>query len=944
MPTIAQAAQGVVTALWGRALIRNADGTMRELKVGDRVQRGDQILTTQDGIVQIDPDDGSATATAAKPKEAPAQSELEQVITGLNRGDAGTAPGAGLAGGGDGSLQEGLRVERIAENLTGGNGPGSGSQAVPRVEFVNGAAGATREASSSDGAPSITVDAPALTNDSTPTITGTTNLPAGATVGLVVTDADGVQQTVLATVQPGGTYSVDVPSPLAEGNYAVVATATDAAGNAASANDTGAIDLTAPSITVDAPALTSDATPTITGTTNLPAGSTVSLVVTDSNGVAQTLSATVQPGGTYSVEVPSPLAEGNYSVVATAVDAAGNAATANDAGAIDLTAPNVTVDAPALTNDSTPTITGTTNLPAGSTVSLVVTDANGVAQTLSATVQPGGTYSVDVPNPLAEGSYTVVATATDAAGNAASADDAGAIDLTAPSITVDAPALTNDATPTITGTTNLPAGAAVSLVVTDANGVQQTVLATVQPGGTYSVDVPSPLAEGNYSVVASATDAAGNAASANDVGAIDLTAPSVTVDAPALTNDSTPTITGTTNLPAGSTVSLVVTDANGVQQTVLATVQPGGTYSVDVPSALAEGSYSVVATATDAAGNSANANDAGAIDLTAPSISVDAPALTNDATPTITGTTNLPAGATVSLVVTDANGVQQTVLATVAEGNYSVVATATDAAGNSANANDAGAIDLTAPSITVDAPALTNDSTPTITGTTNLPAGSTVSLVVTDANGVQQTVLATVQPGGTYSVDVPTPLAEGNYSVVATGIDAAGNAASANDTGAIDLTAPSITVDAPALTNDATPTITGTTNLPAGSTVSLVVTDANGVQQTVLATVQPGGTYSVDVSSPLAEGNFSVVATATDAAGNSANANDTGAIDLTAPSITVDAPALTNDATPTITGTTNLPAGSTVSLVVTDANGVQQSVLATVQPGGTYSVDVPSPL
>ncbi|TXC65690.1 DUF4175 domain-containing protein [Piscinibacter aquaticus] len=38
---------------------------------------------------------------------------------------------------------------------------------------------------------------------------------------------------------------------------------------------------------------------------------------------------------------------------------------------------------------------------------------------------------------------------------------------------------------------------------------------------------------------------------------------------------------------------------------------------------------------------------------------------------------------------------------------------------------------MTAPSITVDAPLLTNDSTPTITGTTDLPAGSTVSIVVT---------------------------------------------------------------------------------------------------------------------------------------------------------------------------------------------------------------------
>ncbi|TXC65691.1 hypothetical protein FSC37_05385 [Piscinibacter aquaticus] len=75
----------------------------------------------------------------------------------------------------------------------------------------------------------------------------------------------------------------------------------------------------------------------------------------------------------------------------------------------------------------------------------------------------------------------------------------------------------------------------------------------------------------------------------------------------------------------------------------------------DVPAALAEGAFTVTATAADAAGNSASANDAGSLDITAPTLTVDAPALTNDATPTITGTTSLPAGA-ISLVITDSAG------------------------------------------------------------------------------------------------------------------------------------------------------------------------------------------------------------------------------------------------------------------------------------------------
>ncbi|EMB2711448.1 hypothetical protein U8Z88_001994, partial [Vibrio cholerae] len=234
--------------------------------------------------------------------------------------------------------------------------------------------------------------------------------------------------------------------------------------------------------------------------------------------------------------------------------------------------------------------------------------------------------------------------------------------------------------------------------------------------------------------------------------------------------------------------------------------------------------------------------------------------------------------------------------------------------------------------ITVDAPDNTNDTTPTITGTTNAVPGSTVTLVVTDANGTQQTLTATVQADGGYSIDVTTPLAEGSYQVTASVTDPAGNTGTATDDGSIDVTAPTITVDAPDNTNDTTPTITGTTNAVPGSTVTLVVTDANGTQQTLTATVQPDGGYSVDVTTPLAEGSYQVTASVTDPAGNTGSATDNGSVDVTAPVITVDAPDNTNDATPTITGTSDAPAGSTVTLVVTDANGNQQTLTATVQP------------
>lgn len=107
-----------------------------------------------------------------------------------------------------------------------------------------------------------------------------------------------------------------------------------------------------------------------------------------------------------------------YSFSATVSDKAGNTATDVDAinvKATDLTAPKITVDAPDNSNDNTPTITGTTDAPAGSVVTIVVTDSGNKVQTFTAVVQAGGTYRADVPAALAEGNYVAKATVKDPA-------------------------------------------------------------------------------------------------------------------------------------------------------------------------------------------------------------------------------------------------------------------------------------------------------------------------------------------------------------------------------------------------------------------------------------------------------------------------------------------------------------------------------------------------
>ncbi len=984
----------VIKSLIGQVFVTSIDGVRRQVFEGDRVFAGEQVTTADGGSVTLEMANGETvqlgansswqagnpeTQDVAEAAQAPA-SELEQALAAgmdptVDLEPTAAGPGAGAGGGGAGGGHSAVMLDETAQRVDptiGFQTTGLGTPGFNLIEdndpaiFTTAAATATPDTTPPDAtAPVVTIGIDPITGDDalnsadlgTATVTITGTVGGDARVGDAITlNLGGTLYSGTVIALGNGALGFSIPVSSADlgslNTISATVSSADAAGNVgtATASRPYTVDTMAPAITVDAPAITNDTTPTITGTTDAPVGSTVTLTITQGSTVLTT-TATVVAGGTYSVDVPTGLAEGPYSVDATVTDAAGNTGSATDSGAIDTTAPAITVDAPPITNDTTPTITGTTDAPVGSVVTLTITQGTTVVTT-TATVVAGGTYSANVPAGLVEGSYAVDASITDAAGNTGSATDSGAIDTTAPAITVDAPAITNDTTPTITGTTDAPVGSTVTLTITQGSTVLTTT-ATVVAGGTYSVDVPAGLAEGPYSVDASVTDTAGNTGSATDSGTVDTTAPVITVDAPAITNDTTPTITGTTDAPVGSTVTLTITQGSTVI-TVTTPVLAGGTYIADVPQALTEGPYTVGAQVTDPAGNTGSATDSGTVDTTAPAITVDAPAITNDTTPTITGTTDAPVGSTVTLTITQGSTVLTTtatvvaggtysvdVPAGLAEGPYSVDASVTDAAGNTGSATDSGAIDTTAPAITVDAPAITNDTTPTITGTTDAPVGSTVTLTITQGSTVI-TVTTPVLAGGTYIADVPQALTEGPYTVGAQVTDPAGNTGSSTDSGTVDTTAPAITVDAPAITNDTTPTITGTTDAPVGSVITLTITQGTTVLTTT-ATVVAGGTYSANVPAGLVEGSYAVDASITDAAGNTGSATDSGAIDTTAPAITVDAPAITNDTTPTITGTTDAPVGSVITLTITQGTTVLTTT-ATVVAGGTYSADVPAGL
>ena len=100
--------------LWGAATVRTPEGLLRALKVGDIVHKGDVIVTTQDGIVQIEPEGEPVDPQA---RAAATTNEIDRVISDLDQPqpDNEVAPTAALDGGSGGGLAPGVRVDRIIE-------------------------------------------------------------------------------------------------------------------------------------------------------------------------------------------------------------------------------------------------------------------------------------------------------------------------------------------------------------------------------------------------------------------------------------------------------------------------------------------------------------------------------------------------------------------------------------------------------------------------------------------------------------------------------------------------------------------------------------------------------------------------------------------------------------------------------------------------------------
>ena len=836
-------------------------------------------------------------------------------------------------------------------------------------------------------------------------ISGTsTDLAAGSTVTVSING-----KSYSASVLADGTWQAAVPaadvSRWADGALTISASAQDTSGNPVNIGTVVDVDLAPVAISINS--VTDDNVLNAAekgqdlvlsgSSSNVEAGQTVTIIF-----AGKTWATMVDANGDWTCTVPaaelSGLKDGDASVQVSVTNMNGNAASSSQAFSVDTAAPAVTINTISGDNMLNAaeaaldlTLSGTSTAEAGQTVTVTFNGNQYTAQ-----VQANGSWTLDVPAAdlagIADGSAAVTATVSDKAGNPASAGASVLVDTTVPQITFNIVAgddIVNIAEHgqalIVTGkVTGAQAGDVITLTL---NGKDYTAM--LDGAGNWSVGVPAAdvgaLANGDQTISATLTDKAGNSTSTTHAFDVSLTAPVIAITTLAVDDVINATergqdllVSGTSNQPDGTRITVTL---NGISYA--ATTDASGNWSVTVPaanvSALGEASYSVTASVTDTAGNSANTSHSVLVDSALPQVTINAVA-TDDVInaaevasgQTLSGKVSGAAsgdtvtigigGNTYTATVQDdlswSVNVASDVLTAIGNGDLTVTASVTNGHGNTGTGERDITIDASLPGLRVDTVAgddvinsIEHTQNLIITGSSDgLASGSALTVTV---NG--KTYAATVLADGTWTAAIPAAdvgaLSAGTVTVTVDGQSAAGNPVSISHDVKVDLAPVAISIDAVA-TDDvinaaekgADLVLSGsTTNVEENQTVNIIFGG-----KTYSATVDASGHWTATVPSAdlggLKDGDTSVQVSVTNVNGNSASAGREYSVDATAPTVSIEIVSDNNIINAAeaqqdlvINGVSDAEAGQTVTVTL---NG--ENYTTTMQANGSWSVTVPS--
>ncbi|MGE4242410.1 Ig-like domain-containing protein [Ramlibacter sp.] len=700
----------------------------------------------------------------------------------------------------------------------------------------------------------------------------------------------------------------------ADGTYTVSVTATDAAGNVSSAGtrsvtvDTGgpgapAINVVAGNDIVNA----GETASVITGTAE--ANATVNLTL----GIGNVRTFTADANGDWSYTlVPADIAamgEGAETISVTATDTTGNVSgTVTRAITIDTGAPG----APALNAIATDDVVNAAEKTAGVTLSGTA-EADATVSvtfggtTLTTTADGSGVWtrnfaSGDLP---ADGTYTVSATATDAAGNVSSAGSRSVtVDTTAPSAPGTAPAIAEngggginateaaDGTPVVVDLTGTGAVAGETLRINwGSQTFNYTLTSGDVTGNSATVTVPEATitaqGTGTFNVTTQLVDSVGNASAASAATSVSvvLAGPVAPAGAPTVSENAgggisaaeaangTPVVVnlGGTNAVAGDTLR-INWGAQVVDYTLTSGDIAGSSATVIVSQATiaaqGAGTFGVTSRVVDAANNVGGVSAATSVtvDLTAPAaptiatIAGDDAIDASEAGSAIAGTAE--AGATVSLTLGAGN--VRTVTAD-GSGNWTYTLVAADIM---AMGQGTETISVTAADATGNvSPATTR----TITIDTDVPGTSTIAVVAGDDRIAASEKTAGVTISGTTEANASVSIAFGSTTLTTTA-DASGQWSQAFTSAQIPADGThTVSVTATDTSGNVGATVTRSvvvdTGLPSAPVVTAVAGDDRVSASEKAAGIEIGGTAEANASISVTFGGTTLTTTA-DGSGN----------------------------------------------------------------------------
>lgn len=548
-----------------------------------------------------------------------------------------------------------------------------------------------------------------------------------------------------------------------------------------------------------------------------------------------------------------PDADGVYSVVVTDAGADGSTASASITFTLDTIAP--TTPKVSLANDTGDSSTDGVTQHAELTKKAPETGA-------ARSYLLNGVASDSYVMPSVDGSYVLVVTDTDIAGNSASTTLEFTLDKTLRTPTA---VLTLDSGVKGDGRSN---SAEVTFSLLEGLGDTRTY--TVN-GGDASDEFLTPTVEGTYTVVVLDKDPAGNTATTTLVFTLDKTLNAPTANLAVDSGDSQEDqITNSAALSlssqgSGATRTYQVDDLTAS----LTYVEP-----------TAQGSHTVLVTDTDAAGNTAEVSVSFTLDteLTTPTIAFGSGSTAQDATSRSAALVFNGKDTDATRVYTLSKG--HTVVssgsdyaAPTADGDYTLTVQDTDIAGNTKSASLRFTLDTTAPSVPtlnlvensgVSGDAWTNNAALTVS---DIGQGVTRSYTVR-LNGEVVFVGAQYNP----------PSANGDYVVLVEDTDTAGNASRAQISFTLDTSLTQTTVS---LEHDSGANTADLLTNSAELHLSPKEEDATRTYQV------DGGAASQSYVEPVLDGSHTVVVTDTDRAGNVKSAHLTYTLDtiIAAPTV-----------------------------------------------------------